>query len=181
MHATKACQASEARCQVSGRLRGEPSVSLFRRVGQLLNDDLDRWDVGWSPSEAGELVWFQPKLSCMLGERWLARDEVAVVSREANRPELVAMRGGDHLLANPHVAQKFLLNLASEGGDLVFTGLNLSAGELPHARQAASRPTLHAVDAVVSDNHRADNLDDSIHAVILEQRTDAGETGALLA
>src|SRR5688500_12748691 len=85
--------------------------------GQLSDDVYDRRDVRWRPWQVGELVGSQPELSCVLGKRWLARDQGAVVRRQANRPEVIVVFSGRDLLANLHLAQELLPDLAKQGAD----------------------------------------------------------------
>lgn len=138
-------------------------VSIFRRAGQVPPNFLDRWDIRWSPSQVGEVVGSHPEFSCVIGEGWLARDQVAVVGRESNGCEVVVVCGSRDLLANPYLAHELLLDFASQGADLVFARLDLSAGELPHARQAAVGSPLYAVHETVADDDSTDDLDCSLH------------------
>ena len=75
------------------------------------------------------------------------------------------MPGGDHLGANFHFAQQFLVDLPLQRLPGRLSGFNLASWELPHSRQRSMWPSLHAKHFAVAQNYRTNNSDFTLWGV----------------
>ena len=99
----------------------------------------------------------------MLGQHWRAGEQLAVERGQHDDPEVVLVsRGGDQL-AHGHLALQLFGDLPRERIARSLAGLDLAAGELPHAGQSPAGSALGAQNKAFANYDGTDDVDLFLH------------------